>query len=101
LADEFADERVLRIHRLDVGGLTGAMTVSLVHGDTWGLYNSSFDPALGALAPGFVLVGHLIEAAADEGLDVVDLLRGDEAYKYRFGAVDRNLVRFSVLRGAA
>lgn len=101
LTDEFAADRVLRIHRLDVGGIIGAMTVSLVHRGEWGLYNSSFDPALGALAPGFVLVGRLIEVAADEGLEVFDLLRGDEAYKYRFGAVDRTLARFSVLRGVA
>jgi hypothetical protein len=43
------------------------MTVSLVHGGEWGLYNSAFDPALGALAPGMVLVGELIEQAAEEG----------------------------------
>lgn len=88
LAAELSAERAFRLHRLDVGGLPAAMTVSLVSGDDWGLYNSAFDPAMGSLAPGMVMVGLLIERAADEGFRTFDLLRGDEPYKYRFGAHD-------------
>lgn len=101
LAREFADEGVFRLHLLDVGGRPGAATVSLVHGGEWGLYNSAFDPALRTLAPGMVQVGELIETAATEGNTVFDLLRGDEPYKYRFGAVDRELRRLSLARPAA
>jgi CelD/BcsL family acetyltransferase involved in cellulose biosynthesis len=98
LVDEYGADGTLRLHRLDVGGLPAAMTVSFLWGDTWGLYNSSFDPTLGALAPGVVLVWELIGLAADEGLAVFDLLRGDEPYKYRFGAVDRPLHTLSLVR---
>lgn len=100
LAREFAEEGVFRLHLLDVGGRPGAGTVSLVHGREWGLYNSAFDPALRMLAPGMVQVGQLIETAADEGLSVFDLLRGDEPYKYRFGAVDRELRRLTLTRSS-
>jgi CelD/BcsL family acetyltransferase involved in cellulose biosynthesis len=96
LAGTFASDRTMRLHRLDVGVLPAAMTVSFVERGEWGLYNSSFDPTLSLLAPGFVLVGMLVEAAADEGCATFDLLRGDEAYKYRFGAVDRPLERLTV-----
>lgn len=101
LAREFAEERTLRLHVLDVGGRPGAATVSLVHGTEWGLYNSAFDPALRMLAPGMVQVGQLIETAATEGCTVFDLLRGDEPYKYRFGAEDRRLRRLAMTRGTA
>ena len=81
-----------RMHELHVGGLPGASCVSLVHGGEWGLYNSAFDEALSMLAPGMVIVSELIEVAAGEGCTAFDLLRGDEPYKYRFGAEDRVLL---------
>ena len=37
--------------------------------------------------------------AAGEGCRVFDLLRGDEPYKYRFGATDRRLERLMIARG--
>ena len=98
LASEFVDDDVFRLHELYVGGLLAASTVSLVRGEHWGLYNSAFDPALGSLAPGMVMITLLIDRAADEGYTRFDLLRGDEAYKYRFGAQDRQLRRISVAR---
>ncbi|WP_130651133.1 GNAT family N-acetyltransferase [Egicoccus halophilus] len=98
LAREFAGDGVFRLHQLQVGGMPGASTVSLVAGGEWGLYNSAFDPALGALAPGIVLVGQLLEVAAEEGCTTFDLLRGDEDYKYRFGAQDRPLRRLTLVR---
>ncbi len=98
LADEYAADATLRVHRLDIGELNAAMTVSLVDARTWGLYNSSFDPRLAALAPGMVLVWELIERAADEGCTTFDLLRGDEPYKYRFGAVDREIRTLTLAR---
>lgn len=101
LAREFAEEGIFRLHMLQVGGRPGAATISLVHGREWGLYNSAFDPTLRLLAPGMVQVGQLIETAASEGHTVFDLLRGDEPYKYRFGAVDRQLRRLTLQRDAA
>lgn len=98
LVDAFGADRTLRLHHLDVGGIRAATTVSLVWGETWGLYNSSFDPDLAALAPGAVLVGALADRATEEGFATLDLLKGDEPYKYRFGAIDRPLARLTVLR---
>lgn len=101
LAEEFAKDGIFRLHRLHVGGLPAASTVSLVHRGRWGLYNSAFDPTLGSLAPGMVIIPLLIEQATDEGCRTFDLLRGDEPYKYRFGATDRPLDRLLVGRGSA
>ncbi len=100
LAHEFAKDGIFRLHELHVGGLPAAATVSLVHRGWWGLYNSAFDPSLGSLAPGMVIVNLLVEQAAGEGCRVFDLLRGDEPYKYRFGAEDQRLERLTIGRGS-
>lgn len=99
LTDEFAADGTLRLHQLLVGGMPGAMTLSFVHDGEWGVYNSAWDPALAGLGPGMVLIGELIRLAAEEGLEVFDLLRGDEAYKYQFGCVDRPVERLTLVRG--
>ena len=98
LATEFVDDGTFQLHELHVGGLPAASTISLVRGREWGLYNSTFDPTLGSLAPGMVIITLLIERAADEGYAVFDLLRGNEDYKYRFGAKDRPLRRLTMVR---
>jgi CelD/BcsL family acetyltransferase involved in cellulose biosynthesis len=98
LAEEFVGDRTFRLHRLQVGAIQAASAVSLVHDGEWGLYNSAFDPTLGSLAPGMVIIPLLMEQAAAEGCGTFDLLRGDEPYKYRFGAVDRPLHRLTVVR---
>lgn len=52
------------------------------------LYISGFDPALDRLSPGMLLVGHALEQAAAEGFATLDFLRGQEPYKYFWGAGD-------------
>jgi hypothetical protein len=69
LAEEYAADGTLRVHRLDAGGLPAAMTVSLV--TRWVTVGAlqlvvRSDPRR-ALAPGVVLVWELIALAADEG----------------------------------
>jgi CelD/BcsL family acetyltransferase involved in cellulose biosynthesis len=41
------------------------------------------------LSPGWVLLARQIEWAISAGFKEVDLMRGDEGYKYQFGGVDR------------
>lgn len=51
-------------------------------------YLSGFDPAFRQYGIGNQLVAHAIEEAASEA-DVFDFLRGQEPYKYRWGAEDQ------------
>jgi CelD/BcsL family acetyltransferase involved in cellulose biosynthesis len=53
------------------------------------LYLSSFDPELGTVSPGTLILGHSIRQAMREGAREVDFLRGQERYKYFWGARDR------------
>jgi CelD/BcsL family acetyltransferase involved in cellulose biosynthesis len=56
-----------------------------------GLYNSGFDPAHARLAPGIVLLAHVIMDAIDRRVPVFDFLRGEEPYKDGFGPVPEDL----------
>lgn len=49
-------------------------------------YWQGFDPEYAQSSPGMLLVGAVIEAAAAEGAIAVDFLRGEETYKFRWGA---------------
>lgn len=57
------------------------------------LYNSGFDPGCAHLSPGIVSICQDIQSAIHEGMTQYDFLRGDERYKYQFGAEDRTTVR--------
>jgi len=54
-------------------------------------YMQSWDYAYHAHSPGTVLDWMVIRRATEEGIKLVDFGRGDEAYKYRFGAVPHRL----------
>lgn len=61
-------------------------------------YISGFDPAFAQFSPGNVLVAHAITEAIREGATEFDFLRGAEAYKYRWGAIDQPLFRRQLRR---
>jgi CelD/BcsL family acetyltransferase involved in cellulose biosynthesis len=61
------------------------------HGGSVGLYNSGFDPAHARLAPGLVLLAHVIRDAIARGIPVFDFLRGEEPYKADFGPIPTEL----------
>ncbi|MGE5251183.1 MAG: GNAT family N-acetyltransferase, partial [Bacteroidota bacterium] len=63
----------------------------------WG-YNSGVDRRFIELSPGWVLLAYTLQWAADHGRTEFDFMRGDEEYKYRFGAVNRHVMRARVTR---
>jgi CelD/BcsL family acetyltransferase involved in cellulose biosynthesis len=65
-------------------------------GSSVGLYNSGFDPFHAKLAPGIVLLAHVIRDAIGRGVAVFDFLRGEEPYKYAFGPTAQDLFRVRV-----
>jgi CelD/BcsL family acetyltransferase involved in cellulose biosynthesis len=99
--ERFMDARMERFFRRAVGELADAGGAALWFLDlpsgpaagfvvlewegTVGLYNSGFHPDRAALAPGLVLLLHLIEDAILRGMQRFDFLRGEERYKYEFG----------------
>lgn len=69
-------------------------------GRIW-VYNSGLDPEAHAyLGPGVVLTALSIEQAIVAGRHTFDFLRGNETYKYRFGAQDTQIYRIIMQRSA-
>jgi CelD/BcsL family acetyltransferase involved in cellulose biosynthesis len=93
---------------LHLGFLTvgGKRIGAEIHFETAGsvlYYNAGVDPEARDLSPGVVLLERLVRRAIELGKCRVDLLRGNEPYKYEWGAVDEPIQRILVRRtsGAA
>jgi CelD/BcsL family acetyltransferase involved in cellulose biosynthesis len=89
---------------IHLGFLTvaGKRIAAEIHFETGGsvmYYNAGVDPAARELSPGVVLLERLVRRAIDRGKCRVDLLRGDEPYKYEWGGVDEPVQRILVRRG--
>ena len=82
-----------RLWFLESAGTPVAGFLCMEYGGSVGLYNSGFDPAHAKLAPGIVLLGHVIRDAIERRVAVFDFLRGEEPYKYAFGPTPHDLFR--------
>jgi CelD/BcsL family acetyltransferase involved in cellulose biosynthesis len=99
LGEAFLPRGIFNLTFIEVGEhrkLAG--TIGFRHEGRYYLYNSAFDRAVESAAPGMVLVAENIRIAIEGGCSVFDLLKGDYAYKYRFGAVPRAIKRLVVTR---
>ena len=88
----------LRLWFLELEGAPLAACLCLEYGGSVGLYNSGFDPERGALSPGIVLLAHVVRDAIERGVARFDFLRGEEPYKYAFGATAEELFNVVVTR---
>jgi len=86
-----------RLWTLEVDGQTLAMHLNLVQGPREHSYLLGLGDDHGTLSPGSSLLRHAILEAIVEGRTELDLGPGRNEYKYRLGAIDRELTRFIVL----
>jgi len=63
----------------------------------WG-YNAGVNRDFMDLSPGWVLLGHVLQWACENKRTEFDFMRGDEEYKYRFGAVNQFVMRAKITR---
>ncbi len=106
-AGSFSDAPMRRFHRqvarqaFAQGGLrlysllihphnTAAVIYAIRNGKKLLYYATGYDPAWGTFSPGRQLFGFMIQQAIEEGLAEIDLLRGEEAYKYDWTDLVRN-----------
>jgi hypothetical protein len=88
----------VQLHFLEVAGRRIAAGVWFEDADAWYLYNAGVDPDARELSPGVLMSAKAIEAAILAGRRRFDYLRGDEPYKYEWGAVDEPIQRLLVVR---
>ena len=83
---------------LEVEGVKVAASLNFDYKNKlWG-YNSGVSREHMELSPGWVLLAHTIQWCCENNRYEFDFMRGDEEYKYRFGGVNRFVMRARVLR---
>jgi CelD/BcsL family acetyltransferase involved in cellulose biosynthesis len=95
-----AEQGWLLLAFLEVNGEKAAAYLNFDYGNRLWVYNSAIDPRFNALSPGWVLLGHLLKWAIEHKRQAFDFLRGDEDYKFRFGAVAGKIYRLQASRAA-
>jgi len=88
----------LHLAFLTVDGRRIAAGVSFETADSVFYYNAGVDPDARDLSPGVVMVERYVRRAIESGKRRLDFLRGDEGYKYEWGAVDEPIQRVLVRR---
>jgi len=98
LFETFGPHGMVRLSFLTVDGRRIAAGIHLDDGRVIYYYNAGVDPDALDLSPGVVMIARYMEAAIALGRRRFDFLRGDEPYKYDWGAVDEPIQRLLVLR---
>lgn len=80
-------------------GATIAMVYGFVWCGTFSFFQSGWEPAWASLGLGTVVHAAAFELLGEAGVTTYDFLRGDEEYKYRFGATDVIDTTVTVPRG--
>ena len=83
---------------LEIEGVKTAASLNFDYRNKlWG-YNSGVSREHMELSPGWVLLAHTIQWCCENGRFEFDFMRGDEEYKYRFGGVNKYVMRVRVKR---
>ncbi len=98
LFDHFGPDGAAKLTRLTVGGRLIASGVHFDDGRRIAYYNAGVDPEARDLSPGVLMVARYVQEAIEAGRREIDFLRGNEPYKYQWGAVDQPIERILVSR---
>ena len=88
----------LQLAFLEADGQKAAVYLNFDYLNRIWVYNSGLDRRFMDLSAGWVLLGYLLQWANENKRAEFDFMRGGEEYKYRFGGVDKCLVRARVQR---
>jgi CelD/BcsL family acetyltransferase involved in cellulose biosynthesis len=88
----------LQLAFLEVDGKKAAGYLNFDYLNRIWVYNSGIKRQFLELSPGWVLLGYLLKWANENKRTEFDFMRGEEEYKYRFGAVNKFVVRVNVTR---
>lgn len=97
---KLAEENVVKLYFLDVNGQPAATLLIFDYENEFLLYNSGFDAyRFGYLGVGNALILHTIKEAITLGRSRYDFMRGDETYKFQFGAQSEDVYDLTFTRG--
>jgi CelD/BcsL family acetyltransferase involved in cellulose biosynthesis len=98
LFEDCAPSGIVDLSFLSVGGRRIAAGVTFDDGEAVYYYNAGVDPDARELSPGVVMVACYVQRAIALGRTRLDFLRGNEPYKYEWGAVDSPIERLLMQR---
>jgi CelD/BcsL family acetyltransferase involved in cellulose biosynthesis len=87
---------ILQLAFLKIGTEMAAAYLDFVLFNRVWVYNSGLDRRFLEYSPGWVLLGHLLQLANEHKIAEFDFMRGNEDYKYKFGGLDRYVMRLTV-----
>lgn len=88
----------LQLAFLKIGGENAAAYLNFDYLNRIWVYNSGVDRRFMEYSPGWVLLGHLLKWANENRRSEFDFMRGNEDYKYKFGAIDRFVDRLTLTK---
>lgn len=88
----------LQLSFLEIDGKKAATYLNFDYQNSLWVYNSGMDPEFYPYSAGWVLLGYLLQWANENKRSTFDFMRGNEDYKYRFGATDRFVTRIRLTR---
>jgi CelD/BcsL family acetyltransferase involved in cellulose biosynthesis len=87
VAQALAGRGWLHLSFITMNAQRAAGMLCFEYNNAFEVYNSGYDPnSYAQLSPGIVLLSYCIRQAIEQERGVFDFLRGDEEYKFRFGA---------------
>ncbi len=95
------EDAQLQLGQVLVGDRLIFAGVGFDDGETCFFYNAGADPDARELSPGVTGTAAYIRDRMEAGRRRFDFLRGNEPYKYEWGAVDETIERIIVIRGDA
>jgi CelD/BcsL family acetyltransferase involved in cellulose biosynthesis len=90
----------VRLFMLSINAKPAAAVFCFDAGSYLYMYNSGYDPNYANLSVGLVSKALCLQWAIENGKKGLDFLRGNEPYKYDFGAKDQQIYRIVVRREA-
>lgn len=89
----------VRLYMLEVNNQLIASMLIFDYQNQFLLYNSGYDAKqYSYLSPGSVLITHTIKDAIEHSLSHYDFMRGDEKYKFRYGAKATSIYKITLTR---
>ncbi len=101
LFNDCASTGIVDLSFLTIGGRRIAAGVTFDDGNALYYYNAGVEPDARELSPGVVMVACYIQRAIELGRTRLDFMRGNEPYKYEWGAVDEPIERLLIQRTQA
>lgn len=97
LSKRMAELGWLKLYLVEIDGQVASALLCFDYNNELLVYNSGFDPGqFGYLSPGNIIVSYSIQHAIELGRSRYDFLRGDEVYKFRFGALAEPVFRVCI-----